>query len=322
MNINELKAFITVVDSGSVTQAAARLHRVQSSVSQRIKNLEDLLGVSLLTRHADGVAPTAHGLILYDYAVKVVDLIQDCTTTIGKKPDERNVRIGIIECLPPSVVNAIIDLNEVEGFNVGISVGNTLDILSAFENDDLDMAIIGSGFASQKHARLPLLTDDLVLISNKKAKPINEISNLDNMVFLLSSKKAASLRNFSLLFEEGEILPKRIIECGSYPALFSKVIEGKGVSLVLNCSINSSVRNELKIHDLRGKFSRFQIDLVSRRGCMHPSTAALQKMISAIFRNQRLTPGFGRDRDDWSDLPLREVESDLSASVKVKSELV
>jgi hypothetical protein len=142
------------------------------------------------------------------------------------------------------------------------------------------------------------------------------------MVFLLSSKKAASLRNFKMLFEEGEIAPRRLIECGSYPALFSKVVEGKGMSLVLNCSINSSVREELKIHDLRGRFSRFQIDLVSKRHCTHPSTAALQKMISTVFQNQRLTREFDRDRGNWSDLPLREVESGINASVELKLELV
>ena len=50
-----LRTFLAVADSGSVTGGAARIHRSQSAASIQIKQLEELLGASLFTRHGRGV---------------------------------------------------------------------------------------------------------------------------------------------------------------------------------------------------------------------------------------------------------------------------
>lgn len=81
MKISELLAFVTVVETGNITQAAERLNRVQSSISHRIRSLEDNLDVTLLDRKADGCSLTAQGQILYDYARKILNLADDCKTT-------------------------------------------------------------------------------------------------------------------------------------------------------------------------------------------------------------------------------------------------
>ncbi|WP_186066812.1 LysR family transcriptional regulator [Burkholderia gladioli] len=289
MNTSELLTFVTVVETGNITQAAARLNRVQSSISHRIRNLEDTLDVTLLDRRTDGITPTAQGKILYDYALRIMDLVGDCKKKIAhSKGSQSSIRIGLIECLPPYIVNSLIDLSHDVDQDIDISIGNTMSLLNAYENNEFDMVIIGSGFSAAHHSRLPLFSSELVLISEPQSPPIDTISVLDGKIFLLSSKKAASTRNFDLLFQEGGITPRRMVECGSYPILFSSVSAGKGVSMVLRCSIGREVREEIKIHDLRGRFNKFQVELLYRTDLPHLDSAKLRKMIASVFHDPRL----------------------------------
>lgn len=56
MKLNELLAFVTVVETGNITLAAERLNRVQSSISHRIRSLESSLDATLLDRKNEGAS--------------------------------------------------------------------------------------------------------------------------------------------------------------------------------------------------------------------------------------------------------------------------
>lgn len=289
VNTSELLTFVTVVETGNITRAAIRLNRVQSSVSHRLKNLEDTLGVTLLDRRPGEITPTAQGKILYDYALRIMDMVGACKKEIAHSQENQSCfRIGLIECLPPYIVHSLIDFSHDINQEIAISIGNTIDLIHAYENDEFDMVIVGSGFSAAHHTRMTLFSSEMVLISKLQSPTIDTISSLNGKVFLLSSKKAASTKNFDLLFREGDIVPKRVIECGSYPVLFSSVSAGRGISMVLRCSIGNEVRDEIKIHDLRGRFSKFEVELLYRTDSPHLDSAKLRKIIASVFRDPRL----------------------------------
>ncbi|GAA4926293.1 LysR substrate-binding domain-containing protein [Streptomonospora halophila] len=72
MDIAHLRDFITVIDSGSFTGAAAALFVSQPAVSQRITQMESELGVRLVERGPRGVVPTPAGRSLYRDAQQLV----------------------------------------------------------------------------------------------------------------------------------------------------------------------------------------------------------------------------------------------------------
>ncbi|WP_408607688.1 LysR family transcriptional regulator [Enterovibrio coralii] len=49
MDIDSLRSFLAIVDTGSFTRAAAQIHRTQSAISMQIKKLEEELGSHCLT---------------------------------------------------------------------------------------------------------------------------------------------------------------------------------------------------------------------------------------------------------------------------------
>src|SRR5437762_3912504 len=67
-DLRQLKAFTTIVASGSLGRAADALHVTQPALSRTIKRLEDELGAPLFERHAKGMQLTAVGSALLPHA--------------------------------------------------------------------------------------------------------------------------------------------------------------------------------------------------------------------------------------------------------------
>jgi LysR family hca operon transcriptional activator len=69
MDLRHLRYFIAVAETGSLTEAAARrLHTSQPSLSRQIRDLEDQVGVDLLSRSVRGVELTDAGKVFLDHA--------------------------------------------------------------------------------------------------------------------------------------------------------------------------------------------------------------------------------------------------------------
>ncbi len=67
-DLADLSLFRHVVEAGSITHGAERAHLALAAASTRIRNMEDALGVALLTRGRQGVVPTQAGRTLLQHA--------------------------------------------------------------------------------------------------------------------------------------------------------------------------------------------------------------------------------------------------------------
>jgi len=72
MNIELARTFLKIVSTGSFARAADQLHVTQSTVTMRIKTLEDMLNHKLLIRNKTGVTMTASGVRFHRYAESLV----------------------------------------------------------------------------------------------------------------------------------------------------------------------------------------------------------------------------------------------------------
>ncbi|MGW6271794.1 LysR family transcriptional regulator [Streptomyces sp. NPDC055060] len=68
MTLDDLRVFVAVCRTGSLSAVARDLSCTQPAVSQHIRRLERELGLSLLERHPRGVVPTPAGLLLHNAA--------------------------------------------------------------------------------------------------------------------------------------------------------------------------------------------------------------------------------------------------------------
>ena len=83
LNLDHLRAFLVVVEEGSMNRAAARLLRAQPAVGRQIRALEESLGTSLLQRSSLGVQPTVAGVCLIDHAKRIFQNVAQAEAAIA-----------------------------------------------------------------------------------------------------------------------------------------------------------------------------------------------------------------------------------------------
>jgi len=97
LDLELLRSFVSVVDSGGFTRAGERVHRTQSTVSQQIKRLEDDVGQPLLDRSGKDVTPTEAGERLLSYARRLLALEEEARDVLARPGNEGAVRLGVPE---------------------------------------------------------------------------------------------------------------------------------------------------------------------------------------------------------------------------------
>ena len=97
LDLELLRSFVSVVESGGFTRASARVHRTQSTVSQQIKRLEEDVGQVLLHRDGKDVRPTEAGERLLSYARRLLSLAEEARDVLREPNSEGAIRLGIPE---------------------------------------------------------------------------------------------------------------------------------------------------------------------------------------------------------------------------------
>tara|TARA_R110000868_G_scaffold35261_1_gene126584 strand:- start:173 stop:1105 length:933 start_codon:yes stop_codon:yes gene_type:complete len=93
--IQQMQAFVQVVESGNFTRAAEALGLPRSTVSSTVQALEDRLGVQLLQRTTRVVRPTQEGLQFADTARDLVDAVAQAEGQYRFRPDDISGRLRI-----------------------------------------------------------------------------------------------------------------------------------------------------------------------------------------------------------------------------------
>lgn len=141
---DRLYKFARLVDAGSFTEAAKRLHISQPALTTAIKKLERELHAELLVRSHRTLKLTAAGAIAYETAKSLHTQSQNLKAALAEITNQPlTLRVGLID--------GIADLLFVHGDSLGnleqeatvsLSVDNTAQLLTFVRRDDLDIALI------------------------------------------------------------------------------------------------------------------------------------------------------------------------------------
>jgi LysR family nitrogen assimilation transcriptional regulator len=102
MDTRRLRYFVQIVDSGSITRAAAISGVAQPALSQQLAVLENDLKVKLLDRSVSGVTPTAAGRILYARAQAILRQFDDLREAVHR--EVRPLAGTVIVGMPPTML--------------------------------------------------------------------------------------------------------------------------------------------------------------------------------------------------------------------------
>jgi DNA-binding transcriptional LysR family regulator len=95
LDTDQLRSFLAIVDSGSFTRAAERVHKTQSAVSMHIRRLEEQLGCALFVKQGRGARLTAEGESLIEFARRMIQVEAGAFAALSRKGLRGAARLGI-----------------------------------------------------------------------------------------------------------------------------------------------------------------------------------------------------------------------------------
>ena len=170
LDLDLLRVYILVVETGSFSVAAHALSRTQSAVSMQIRRLEEQLGCTLLYRKKTGAKPTAEGSSLLQVALEMLALNDQVFDAIEPTTVAGRVRIGAIEHYATSVLPQLVARFCKMNPDVLVEIHAGIpSFMQAHLRTDYDI-VIGMGKAGSGTGTI-LATSRVVWAVSRKAEP-------------------------------------------------------------------------------------------------------------------------------------------------------
>jgi LysR family transcriptional regulator, hca operon transcriptional activator len=146
MELRHLRYFVAVVDAGSLTTAAERLHTSQPSLGRQIRDLEYQVGAELLSRSVHGVELTDAGKVFLNHArlaLAQVDAAVVAARNAGE-PAKQAFAIGFLTGHEMNWLSQAMHLlrDEMQSIEVTISSDYSPDLAEALIRGRLDVAFL------------------------------------------------------------------------------------------------------------------------------------------------------------------------------------
>ncbi len=145
MNFQQLETFRWVVHFGSFTKAASKLHTTQSTVSMRISELEQEIGVKVLDRSQRTIRMTPKGRDLLRYAAEIHLLVMELKANVGN-PEKvsGSVRLGVAELIALTWLPKLVaELNRLyPKVEIDLEVGLTGDMYDKIRAGEIDLSFL------------------------------------------------------------------------------------------------------------------------------------------------------------------------------------
>jgi LysR family hca operon transcriptional activator len=202
MELRHLRYFLAVAEAGSLTEAAERrLYTSQPSLSRQIRDLENQVGVELLSRSVHGVELTAAGNAFLDHARLALMHVEAAVESARRaaQPEKKAFAIGFqtgheMNWLPRAM-RVLHD--EMRSIQVTISSDYSPDLAEAVARGRLDLAFLrvepGYDLAYHVVDREPLIVlmpSDHRLTAREAVRPQDFVGE----IFIGGSNKAAVLQ--------------------------------------------------------------------------------------------------------------------------------
>ena len=234
MDLRALEIFKAVVEQGGINKAAARLHRVPSNVTTRIKQLEEQLDTKLFARERGNLQLSAQGKILLTYADRLLRLSADAEAALKSGKPRGPLRIGALESTAAARLPSV--LSKYHGLypDVGIELitGTSGALINRLRAREIEAAFVtepfnGAGLESQF-----AFIEEIVLVTPKTYRRIRSAADIKQLTIIGFANGSSYRRRLEAWLGAEKIHPDRAIEFQSYHAIIACVAAGSGIAVV------------------------------------------------------------------------------------------
>lgn len=236
MNTEFLQSFVTVVEHGSIAEAARRLNLTAAAVAQRIRALESEIGARLLSRSGQKVQPTQAGAAILLPARDLLGRVRDLRSIAANDTPLGELRLGAVQTAKSGLLPRILSVMTKSYPQIEIQiVGNTAAPLYAqVLNGELDAAIIMQPpFPIPKGCGWQLLREEPLIVLTPASVSVRDPHvALASEPFIRLVRGGWAGRLIDGYLRQARIRPRERFELDTFEAIAVMVDRGLGVSLV------------------------------------------------------------------------------------------
>ncbi|UQC72052.1 LysR family transcriptional regulator [Lelliottia sp. AC1] len=285
LNLGNLATFRLVIQRGSFSAAADILGLSQPAVSLQVRQLEQFLRTRLVERTGRGIKATGAGLALLEHGNRIEQVVEEAIRSVSEFSHEISGTITLgtgatacIHLLPPLLRQL---REEHPLLRVGVTTGNTLDVVRAVEENRLDIGLVTLPASGRALEVMPLLDEEFVLIiSQAQDEEIAQFSpQILHALPLIAFESGSGTRDLiDDWFNTCDLEVCPVMQLGSIEAIKRMVRAGLGYSIVPRMAVeNVADREGLSVRSLNPVLHR-QLGIVMRQDKI------LSKGISEVIR--------------------------------------
>jgi DNA-binding transcriptional LysR family regulator len=249
-DLTDLRLFLHIVEAGSITHGAERMHLALAAASTRVRNMELALGTKLLERERLGVQPTPAGRTLVHHARILLQQAERMRGELGAYADGLRGQIrllsntnALLEFLPEPLSAFLASHPQV---NIDLEERLSDEIVAAVADGTADIGIVASTVELTGLETLPFRTDRFVLV----VAPGHALASRDRVAFadlldldFVGLDRASALQRF--LSDKADRIGRRLklrVQLRSFDAVCRLVECGVGIGIVPETTALRSAR--------------------------------------------------------------------------------
>jgi DNA-binding transcriptional LysR family regulator len=295
MDLSDLLIFKTVVEEGGILRAARRLHRVQSSVTTRIKQLEASVGTQLFFRDRQRLVLSPNGESLLAYADKLLRLAEEARLAVSGQPPSGVLRLGALESTSASRLPGVLARfhKAFPNVQVELQTGTNDALTVGVKERRLDAAFVAEARGDKALASLPLFREKLVLISSLDHRQVASPRDVRDDSIIAFPNGCAYRRVFERWLGVRGLTTLRVLELSSYHAIVACVASGTGIAVLPESVLDVVNADEVARFPLPRVLSAIVTPLIWRVAEPLPSVIALRELLDV----ERKALRYARPRD-------------------------
>ena len=274
--LNQLRIFLKIVQTNSVTKAAEEMHLTQPAVSIQLKNFQDQFEIPLtevvgrkiyITDFGREIAESAENIINQVYAINYKSLAYK-GQLVGR------LKVSVVSTGKYVMPYFLTDfMQQKAGVELLMDVTNKSKVLESLENNEVDFALVSLLPTSLNIEKLDLLQNKLFLVGNGNMKidSDGEAKGIfKNLPLIFREKGSGTRQTMEDFIESTELSVLKKMELTSNEAVKQALLAGLGYSIMPLIGIKSELQvNDLQIIPIKGLPIKTTWSLVWLKGKKH-----------------------------------------------------
>ncbi len=298
---NQLRIFLKVTQTQSVTKASEELHLTQPAVSIQLKNFQDQFEIPLTEIVGRKIFITDFGKEIAEAAENILNQVHAINYKTQSHKGQLSGRLKISSVstgkyVIPYVLSDF--LQKHDSIELLLDVTNKLKVIRSLENNEVDFSLVSILPDSIKVDKIELMQNKLYLVSNTKQKFANKLYDktiFESLPLIYREQGSGTRKTMEMFIKQNNLPVRKKMELTSNEAVKQAVVAGLGCSIMPLIGMKNELQNgELQIIPVIGFPIKSVWNLIWMKGKNHSPVA-----LSLLDYVRKEKTSIIRDKFDW-----------------------